>query len=72
MKEREIEHDSSFGGALRRLRLQKGLTREDFEPEISAKTIARIERGEVEEPREDTLKAIAKRLGVAPGEITSF
>src|SRR5207249_10575707 len=61
MREREIRADQSFGGALRRLRLQKGLSRSDF-PRLDAKTIARIERGEVEKPHDDTLAVIAKRL----------
>jgi hypothetical protein len=71
MRAKEVEQDSSFGGSLRRLRLQKGLAREDFDP-ISAKTIARIERGDVQAPRGGTLKAIAKRLGVAAGDISSY
>src|SRR5215218_7970623 len=45
-KERMVEQDSSFGGALRRLRLLKGVARSDF-PGISEKQIARIERGEI-------------------------
>lgn len=71
MKQREIAQDRSFGGALRRLRLQKGLSRADF-PGIDPKTIARIERGEVSKPREETLLILAKTLGVAPEEIESF
>ncbi len=71
MKGRALEQDSSFGGAVRRLRLQKGLSRADFRP-ISAKTIARIERGDVEAPRGHTLGAIAKHLGVKPEEIESY
>ncbi len=71
MKMREIKQDTSFGGALRRLRLSRGLSRSDFQP-LAAKTIARIERGEVEEPHGDTLTAIAKRLGVRPDKIKSY
>lgn len=63
--------DDSLGGALRRLRLQKGLRREDF-GEVSAKTIARIERREVEKPRDTTLESIARILDVEPDEICSF
>ncbi len=70
MRSREIAADSSFGGALRRLRLQRGLARSDFSP-LDAKTIARIERGDVDAPHADTLAVIAKRLGVNPGEIAS-
>lgn len=71
MREREIAADTSFGGALRRLRLARGLTREDFAP-LAAKTIARIERGEVEAPHGETLARIAKRLGVKAGAIATY
>jgi len=71
MREREIRKDTTFGGSLRRLRLQKGLSRSDFAP-LSSKTIARIERGDVEVPRGETLDAIARRLGVPPSEISSY
>jgi Helix-turn-helix domain len=70
-KQRSIEKDASFGGALRRLRRQRGLRREDFEG-ISAKEIARIERGEVEKPHADTLATLAARLGVKPEEIETY
>jgi hypothetical protein len=70
-KERQIEQDEGFGAALRRLRLGRGLSRDDF-PGIAAKTIARIERGEVEKPRDATLRQIADRLGVAPEEIETY
>jgi len=53
-KQRSIAKDASFGAALRRLRLQHGLRRADFEG-ISAKEIARIERGEVAKPHGKTL-----------------
>jgi hypothetical protein len=71
MRERERESDRSFGGALRRLRLARGLSRSDF-PGLSDKTIGRLERGEVEKPHGETLEIIAKRLGVAPAEIESY
>jgi hypothetical protein len=71
MKRQLVRQDSSFGGALRRLRLQKNLRRSDF-PGISEKQIARIERGEIARPRQSTLRALAHRLGVAPEEIASF
>lgn len=70
-KKRRVSADKSFGGALRRLRLQRGLSREDFSP-LTAKTIARIERGDVKEPHGDTLATIADRLGVKPDEIATF
>lgn len=62
-KRRALASDDSLGGAIRRLRLQKGLTQSDFG--IPQKTIARIERGEVSRPQEATLRRIAKRLGVS-------
>jgi len=70
-KKRQIQQDRSFGGALRRLRLQNGLYRTDF-PGVTAKEIARIERGEVKKPHPRTLAAVAKRLGVRPESIASF
>lgn len=70
-KKRRLSTDKSFGGALRRLRLQRGLGRDEF-PGLSAKTIARIERGDVKEPHGETLATIASKLGVKPDEIESF
>jgi DNA-binding Xre family transcriptional regulator len=70
-KQRELRRDESFGASLRRLRLLKGLSRDDF-PGISAKTIARIERGEVEKPREGTLESIAACLDVRPEDMSSY
>ena len=63
----------SFGASLRRLRLQRKLRREDFQP-LSAKTIARIEQGRVKQSqiRRQTLESIAKRLAVPPAEIGSY
>ncbi len=70
-KKRQIQQDRSFGGALRRLRLQKGLRRTGF-PGISAKEIARIERGAVKKPHPQTLAVLGKRLGVRPETISTF
>ena len=70
-RQRRIEMDPSFGAALRRLRIQKGVPRSGFEP-ISEKEIARIERGEVSRPRAATLRAIADRLGVEPADIETY
>jgi hypothetical protein len=70
-KQRSIAKDASFGGALRRLRLQRGLRREDFDG-ISAKEIARIERGEVAKPHDETIATLARRLGVKAGEIETY
>jgi transcriptional regulator with XRE-family HTH domain len=71
MREREVRKDASFGGSLRRLRLQKGFARSDFGT-LSPKTIARIERGEVEAPHGETLDLIARRLGVSTEKIGSY
>lgn len=70
-KKRRVSGDRSFGGALRRLRLQRGLSRDDF-PGIAAKTIARIERGEVKEPHGGTLSTIAEKLGVKAEDIATY
>lgn len=70
-RKRRLVEDSSFGGALRRLRLQKRLGRDDF-PGITAKEVARIERGEVKKPHSQTLAVLAQCLGVAPDEIATY
>lgn len=70
-KKRQLERDRSFGGALRRLRLQKGVRRTDF-PSLTAKEIARIERGEVKKPHQRTLAVLAKRLGVPADKIPGY
>ncbi len=69
-KKRTLDQDDSFGAALRRLRLLRGLSREDF-PGVSAKGVARIERGEVE-ARPATIKKLAKTLGVEPVQIATY
>jgi hypothetical protein len=66
------ECNSAFGACLRRLRKQRRLRREDFEPEVSAKTIARIEQGMEHTPRGRTLSLIAEKLGVAPEDILTY
>lgn len=71
VRQRQLELDESFGGSLRRLRGLRGFKRSDFTP-VSSKEIARIERGEVKEPRKATLEVIAKRLGVKPDEISTY
>jgi hypothetical protein len=71
-KQRRLELDKSFGGSLRRLRMLKGLSQADFEPEISAKQVARIESGRTATPRQTTVRALAKRLRVKPSEIVTF
>ena len=70
-KKRLLEQDDSFGGALRRLRLQRGLRQSDFPP-LSVKEVARIERGEVSKPHRNTLLTLASRLGVEPDAIADY
>jgi DNA-binding Xre family transcriptional regulator len=69
---KRLQEDRSFGAALRRLRKQRGLRREDFEPDVAAKTVARIEQGKVSRIRRTTLESLAKHLSIEPDEIASF
>ncbi len=71
LRKERLKSDRSFGASLRRLRLQRQLKRSDF-PGIASKTIARIERSEVEKPHGRTLETIAKRLGVSADRIESY
>jgi hypothetical protein len=66
-----LAQEKTFGASLRRLRIQKGLSRNDFAP-LSSRTIARIERSEVEKPHGETLRTITARLGVKAEEIESY
>lgn len=66
------QSERSFGASLRRLRNQRGLAREDFGPDVAAKTIARIERGKVQRIRAKTLKVIAEKLSVDPDDIETY
>jgi hypothetical protein len=65
------ETERSFGASLLRLRKQRRLGRADFAP-LAAKTIARIERNEIEKPHGQTLQRIADRLGVPPEAIGTY
>jgi hypothetical protein len=65
------QSERTFGAALRRLRLQRGLKQGDFLP-LAAKTIARVERGEVEKPHGKTLQTIAQRLRVDADLIETY
>jgi DNA-binding XRE family transcriptional regulator len=69
-KER-IASDKGLGASIRRLRKQRGLTREDFAP-LSSKTIARIEQGKVNSIHGKTQATIAKVLRVNPEELESY
>ncbi|WP_017328408.1 helix-turn-helix domain-containing protein [Synechococcus sp. PCC 7336] len=71
MKSRALASDDSLGAAIRRLRLQKNLSLKDF-PNVSEKTLGRIERGEVEAPHQETIANIALHLGVSPEELESY
>jgi DNA-binding Xre family transcriptional regulator len=72
ISKKRLREDRSFGAALRRLRKQRGLRREDFEPDVAAKTVARIEQGKVTRIQKSTLESLAKHLSVEPEEIASF
>lgn len=64
--------DRTFGASLRRLRLQRELRQSDFEPEVSARTIARIENNQVAKPHGRTLLHIAGCLGVQAEEMDTY
>jgi hypothetical protein len=70
-KKRMMAQDDSLGGSIRRLRLQKGLRQADF-PGITSKEIARIEKGLVKRPHQETLKIIARKAGVPVGKLASY
>jgi DNA-binding Xre family transcriptional regulator len=72
ISKKRLQEDRSFGAALRRLRKQRGLRREDFELDVAAKTVARIEQGKVTRIHKTTLEALAKHLAVEPEEIENF
>lgn len=59
-----------IGGKIKRLRLERGLTQEDaaYAAGIAVSTLQRIEADEYE-PRLKTIRALAKVLGVSPGEL---
>jgi hypothetical protein len=68
---RSRAEEKGFGPSLRRLRLQRGLARDAF-PGIAAKTIARLERGEVSKPQGRTLQTLAATLEVEADQIESY
>ncbi|QVL30744.1 helix-turn-helix domain-containing protein [Telmatocola sphagniphila] len=72
ISKKRLQEDRSFGASLRRLRKQRGLRREDFEPDVAAKTVARIEQGKVTRIQKTTLVSLAKHLSVKPDEIASY
>lgn len=70
-KENRRRLDDSFGACLRRLRKIKGLKQGDF-TSVTARTIRRIEKNEVQNPRHSTIEHIADELDVAPDEIETY
>ncbi len=70
-RKRALYEDSSFGASVRRLRLQKGLSRRDF-PGVTEKEIARIERNEISRPHARTLEILASSLGVPLAELATY
>lgn len=71
VKADRLARDASIGGAIRRLRLQRGYRLTDLRG-VEPKTLARIERGEVQAPHHDTLAAIATALGVTLQDLPSY
>jgi hypothetical protein len=69
--QQRVAEERGFGPSLRRLRILRHLSRDDF-PGITSKTIARIERGETERPHGKTLENLAKVLQVASSDIESY
>jgi hypothetical protein len=72
IRQRRHADEKTFGASLRRLRRQREMRQSDFEPDVAAKTIARLENDEVEKPHGQTLQRIADALGVAPEEIETY
>ncbi len=71
LNKRRIATERTLGASIRRLRMQRRLTRREF-PGLDPKTLARIERGEIEKPHVETLQTIARRLGVSVDELGGF
>jgi hypothetical protein len=71
LRARRRKEETGFGASLRRLRIQRQLKRTDFRG-LSAKTIARIERGETDKPHGRTLTRLARTLGVEPEDIENW
>ena len=71
IRKQQLADEKTFGASLRRLRILRKVSRDDFPP-LSAKTISRIERNEVEKPHGETLQIVAERLNVDPEEIETY
>lgn len=65
------KEEKGFGPSLRRLRILKKLRRDQFRG-VSEKTIARIERGEVQKVHEQTLRVICHALNVEPDQVETY
>jgi len=65
------KEERGLGPSLRRLRIQRGIAQNGF-PSVPAKTISRIERGEVEKPHARTLRIISETLGVPAEEFELY
>jgi hypothetical protein len=63
--------ERTLGASIRRLRMQRQLTRNDF-PGIDPKTLARIERNEVAKPHMETLRIVSQRLGTSIDDLASY
>jgi len=68
---RRRAEERTYGASLRRLRRQRRLRQSDF-PGVAARTILRIENGEIHNPHAETVELIAKRLGVRPDAIGTY
>lgn len=71
LKQTRFAKEQSLGASIRRLRKLRRLTLKDF-GDVDPKTLARIEHGEVQRPRSETLKRIAKTLRVPHDELRSY
>jgi hypothetical protein len=71
LKAKRRQEDRGFGASLRRLRIQRHLSRADF-PGLSPKTIARIERRETGKPHGKTLAVLANTLHVKAEDIETY
>ena len=69
-----LRRDDGLGAAVRRLRKQRGLSQGELAEAagLSRRELGRIERGEVDTPRAETVDRIAKTLGVAADSVGSY
>lgn len=57
--------DNSFGKALRKIRIARGLSQQDFMAVVTREHISRLERG-VSQPHLEVVEGLAQVLGVHP------